>query len=108
MIISMEALSIVFWLGSLLATIFRCIPLEAIWNWSISDSWCIDIATFYHANASIMIGMDLVLYLMPIIFLEPTLVSLAEDWLECLIRSRCHVSQSKRGTNTLPRSPELA
>lgn len=68
MIISMEALSIVFWLGSLLATIFRCIPLEAIWNWSISDSWCIDIATFYHANASIMIGMDLVLYLMPIIF----------------------------------------
>jgi hypothetical protein len=64
----MEVASMCFWLGSLLATVFQCIPLSAVWDYSIDDAWCIDIVQFYNANAGIMIGMDTILYLMPIIF----------------------------------------
>ncbi|KIW00352.1 uncharacterized protein PV09_08064 [Verruconis gallopava] len=64
----MELASILFWLGSFLATVFECVPLAAIWDWTITEGWCIDVVLFYHANASIMIAMDCVLYLIPILF----------------------------------------
>lgn len=62
-----EVTSVCFWIGSVFATAFQCVPLSAVWNPKIAG-WCIDIKAFYVSNAIIMIAMDMVLYAMPIIF----------------------------------------
>jgi hypothetical protein len=64
----METASLLFWLGSILATVLACIPLEAVWNWNITRGWCVQQHVFYMSNAAIMIGMDIVLYMMPVVF----------------------------------------
>ena len=64
----MVVLSTLFWIGSVLATTLTCIPLQAVWDWSITEGWCMDLSMFYISNASIMIGMDIVLYATPIVF----------------------------------------
>lgn len=43
-------------------------PLHAIWDWSVTEGTCINVSAFYIANAVTMIGMDIVLYVMPVIF----------------------------------------
>jgi hypothetical protein len=65
---TMSAASLLFWFGSVMATVLECIPLRAVWDWSITEGWCIDLSLFYISNAAIMIGMDCMLYAMPIIF----------------------------------------
>ena len=63
----MCGLSAVFWIGSVCATVMTCLPLRAVWDWDIKEGWCMDLSTFYIANATIMIAMDIVLYATPML-----------------------------------------
>jgi hypothetical protein len=70
-------LSFVFWLGAVFSTALECIPLALLWGGATSGS-CINIRMFYIANASIMIGLDTILYLMPIVFTWGLTLSLSQ------------------------------
>ena len=69
MIAVMTFVAIGFGLSSILVLVFQCRPVSAAWQIDLTKArHCMNIEAFYYSNASIMIGNDLVLYIMPIIF----------------------------------------
>jgi hypothetical protein len=73
----LEIFSVLFWLSSVLSVCLQCVPLGALWNPNVKGG-CIDVNNFYYANASIMIMIDVTMYLLPLIF----------TWNICIPRSR--------------------
>jgi hypothetical protein len=57
-----------FWAGSLVTISVECTPLDRVWDPQVTEGRCLNMSAFYIANASIMIGMDMVLYMLPIAF----------------------------------------
>lgn len=67
LIYAMHAATVIFGVSGVFAVIFQCVPISSSWDPSITGH-CINIPAFYYANAGIMIGMDAILYIMPILF----------------------------------------
>lgn len=63
----MHIATVVFGVGSVFTVIFQCRPISKLWDMNIMGD-CINVPVFYYANAGIMIGMDVILYIMPILF----------------------------------------
>lgn len=63
----MIVIAIGFGLSSILVTVFQCTPANKLW-YSTKPGKCINVLAFFYANASIMIGNDIIMYIMPIIF----------------------------------------
>jgi hypothetical protein len=73
-----------FGLSSILVDIFQCWPMKKTWDRSV-DGWCVDITSFYYANAIIMLATDCVLYAMPLIFTRSLRLRRKQTWgLRCL------------------------
>ena len=62
----------VFWITSIFSIIFTCIPVEAAWNYSITDAKCIHILTYFYTSTGVNIATDLLLCFLPL----PTIWSL--------------------------------
>jgi hypothetical protein len=67
----MIAISVSFGIGSVVAVGCQCVPLKMLWDQTAKGS-CVDIVTFYFANAGIHISTEFIIYVLPI----PTLWSL--------------------------------
>ena len=65
----MMAIAVGFGVSSMLVLAFQCTPVSKTWNIA-QPGRCINIAAFYYANAAIMIGNDIVLYIMPMVFIR--------------------------------------
>jgi len=63
----MAIIAFLFGTSSILVSIFTCIPISKNWN-SHEEGHCINVVDFYYANGVIMVGTDIILYLMPVIF----------------------------------------
>jgi hypothetical protein len=57
-----------FGLSSILVNVFRCRPFNKAWRGDEVKGYCIDMNTFLYFNAPMMLAMDLVLYIMPVVF----------------------------------------
>ncbi|TLD19400.1 hypothetical protein E2P81_ATG07017 [Venturia nashicola] len=66
-IYAMHVATVIFGLSSVFAVIFQCLPISSTWDGSVMGH-CINTAAFFYANAGIMIGMDMILYIMPVLF----------------------------------------
>ncbi|KAE9971912.1 hypothetical protein EG327_009684 [Venturia inaequalis] len=66
-IYAMHVATLAFGIGSVFVVIFQCLPISSAWEWNVVGH-CINVPAFYFANAGIMIGMDLILYIMPMLF----------------------------------------
>lgn len=63
----MHAIAFAFGCTCIGATIFQCMPVNAMWDISLNGH-CIDMNAFNYFNSGFMLATDLVLYAMPTIF----------------------------------------
>lgn len=63
----MHAIAFAFGCTCIGATLFQCIPIQAMWNTNVLGR-CIDLNAFNYFNSCFMLATDLVLYAMPLIF----------------------------------------
>ncbi|KAK3365498.1 hypothetical protein B0T24DRAFT_723232 [Lasiosphaeria ovina] len=53
-------------ISAIFATIFQCLPVEAAWNFNITERKCFPFTDFLFANAAVSIATDLVLVAAPL------------------------------------------
>ena len=74
-----------FWISSIFAIIFTCIPIQAAWDYTITDARCIDILDYFYTSAGCNIATVLSLCFLPL----PTIWSLkmpkAQHVVVCLL-----------------------
>ncbi|GAB7356591.1 hypothetical protein MBLNU459_g7320t1 [Dothideomycetes sp. NU459] len=63
----MEFVAVGFGLSSILVVVMQCLPITKLWHRDQPGS-CVDVLAFLYSNALIMIGNDIVLYIMPVVF----------------------------------------
>lgn len=61
-----------FWICQIFAICFTCIPIQALWDYSILNAKCFPVVDFFYVAAGFNIASDIVLCLIPL----PTLWSL--------------------------------
>lgn len=57
---------IIFWITSVFAIIFTCIPIQAAWDYSIPDAKCIQTLAYFYTSAGVNIATDLLLCFLPL------------------------------------------
>jgi hypothetical protein len=57
---------VVFWITSVFAIIFTCVPVQAAWDYSITDARCIHIVDYFYTSAGVNIATDLLLCFLPL------------------------------------------
>lgn len=55
-----------FWISSIFAIIFTCVPVQAAWDYSIKDARCFGVLHYFYVAAGFNIGTDLLLCISPI------------------------------------------
>ncbi|KAH6671991.1 hypothetical protein B0J14DRAFT_669496 [Halenospora varia] len=63
---------VVFWITSIFAIIFTCVPVQAAWDYTITNARCIHIVDYFYTSAGVNIATDLLLCFLPL----PTIWSL--------------------------------
>jgi hypothetical protein len=53
-----------FWIASIFAIIFTCVPVQAAWDFSIQGK-CFPVVTYFYVNAGFNIATDIILCLAP-------------------------------------------
>jgi hypothetical protein len=53
-----------FWIASVFAIIFTCVPVQAAWDFSIQGK-CFPVVTFFYVNAGFNIATDIILCVAP-------------------------------------------
>ena len=71
------AIVVVVWIGSTLANGLSCIPLRALWDFSITDAKCINLLALYKAG-SVNIVTDVLIVILPITSLWKVQISKAQ------------------------------
>lgn len=72
-IYAVTAVVIGFWISSIFAIIFTCVPVQAAWDYSITNAKCFGVLHYFYVAAGFNIGTDLLLCISPI----PTLWALS-------------------------------
>jgi hypothetical protein len=57
---------IIFWITSIFCIIFTCVPVQAAWDYSITDAKCIHILDYFYTSAGVNIATDLLLCFLPL------------------------------------------
>jgi hypothetical protein len=57
---------IAFWISSIFAIIFTCVPVQAAWDYSIKNARCFPIVKYFYVSAAFNIATDLVLCFLPL------------------------------------------
>lgn len=55
-----------FWISSIFAITFTCIPVQASWNYTIANAKCFPIVNFFYASSAFNIVTDILLCVLPI------------------------------------------
>lgn len=76
---------IALWICSVFAIIFECIPVQAAWDWTITNAKCIDIVTYLIVSSSVNIVTDLILCVAPIPILYKMNMSLSQRMILCVV-----------------------
>jgi hypothetical protein len=92
----------VFWVTSVFAIIFTCVPVQAAWDYSITTAKCIHILDYFYISAGVNIATDLLLCFLPL----PTIWSLqmpkAQRVVVCLIFGMGTLYVLHTSSNPLP------
>jgi hypothetical protein len=72
---------VVFWISSIFAIIFTCVPVQAAWDFTIRDDRCIQILDYFYVSAAFNIATDLLLCFLPL----PTIWNLGMPRLQRVI-----------------------
>ena len=54
-----------FWITSIFAIIFTCVPVQAAWDYTITDAKCFGVVKYFYVAAAFNIGTDLLLCFLP-------------------------------------------
>lgn len=54
-----------FWISSIFAIIFTCVPVQAAWDYTITNARCYGVVRYFYVAAGFNIGTDLLLCLLP-------------------------------------------
>jgi hypothetical protein len=73
------------WLCSLFVIIFQCIPVNAAWDWSISDARCIDLVSYLIVSSSVGIVTDVILVVAPIPFVVRMNMTKSQRSIVCIL-----------------------
>jgi hypothetical protein len=65
-VIAVGCIVIATWICSIFVAIFACTPVQAIWDFTITDKQCISLVPFFYFSTSLNGITDLVLCLIPI------------------------------------------
>jgi hypothetical protein len=57
---------IIFWITSIFCIIFTCVPVQAAWDYTITDAKCIHILDYFYTSAGVNIATDLLLCFLPL------------------------------------------
>jgi hypothetical protein len=66
------AVIVIFWICSIFAICFACIPIQALWDFSFTNPKCFPLVNFFYASASFNIVTDILVCVLPL----PTLWNL--------------------------------
>ncbi|KAH7303701.1 hypothetical protein BKA65DRAFT_416406 [Rhexocercosporidium sp. MPI-PUGE-AT-0058] len=55
-----------FWISSIFAIIFTCVPIEAAWDYTIRNARCIDILMYLYISAGFNVATDMLLCFLPL------------------------------------------
>ncbi|KAF2707032.1 hypothetical protein K504DRAFT_354623, partial [Pleomassaria siparia CBS 279.74] len=64
----MHFIAFAFGLSSILVVLFQCRPFNKTWRGTDVDGYCINLDAFFYYNAGVMLGTDVILYIMPVVF----------------------------------------
>lgn len=76
---------LIFWITSIFAIIFTCIPVQAAWDYSITDAKCIHILDYFYTAAGVNIATDLLLCFLPLPTIWALQMPKAQRVVVCLI-----------------------
>jgi hypothetical protein len=54
-----------FWITSIFAIIFTCVPVQAAWDYTITNARCFGVVRYFYVAAGFNIATDLLLCLLP-------------------------------------------
>ena len=54
-----------FWISSIFAIIFTCVPVQAAWDYTITNAKCFGVVKYFYVAAGFNIGTDLLLCVLP-------------------------------------------
>lgn len=63
----MQVLSVIFGVSGVIVVIFQCMPIASTWEPKLVGH-CINQPAFWYTNGAVMIVLDIILYIMPMIF----------------------------------------
>jgi hypothetical protein len=75
-----------FWISSIFAVFFTCVPIQAAWNYTIEGK-CFDIVRYFYVAAGFNIGTDLLLCFLPLPTIWALQMSRTQRVVICLLFS---------------------
>jgi hypothetical protein len=57
---------VAFWICQVFAICFACIPIQALWDYTILDAKCFPVVDFFYVAAGFNIATDVVLCILPL------------------------------------------
>lgn len=76
---------VIFWITSVFAIIFTCVPVQAAWDYSIRNARCIHILDYFYTSAGVNIATDLLLCFVPLPTIWRLQMPKAQRVVVCLI-----------------------
>jgi len=76
---------VTFWITSVFAIIFTCVPVQAAWDYSIKNARCIHIIDYFYTSAGVNIATDLLLCFVPLPTIWRLQMPKAQRVVVCLI-----------------------
>jgi hypothetical protein len=76
---------VIFWITSIFVIMLTCVPVQAAWDYSITNPKCIHILKYFYVSAAFNIGTDLILFFLPVSTIWKISVSRAQRVVVCLL-----------------------
>lgn len=75
-----------FWIASVFAIIFTCVPVQAAWNFTIQGK-CFPVVTYFYVNAGFNIATDIILCVAPMPLLWAMNLPRQQRFIVCILFS---------------------
>jgi hypothetical protein len=76
-----------FWIASIFAITFTCIPVQALWDFTIANARCFPVVTFFYVYAGFNIATDIILCVAPMPLLWAMKLPTRQKFIVCILFS---------------------
>ncbi|KAH8600187.1 hypothetical protein B0O99DRAFT_351009 [Bisporella sp. PMI_857] len=74
-----------FWISSIFAIIFTCVPVQAAWDYTVTNARCIHIVDYFYISAGFGIATDMLLCFLPLPTIWNLTMQKAQRVVVCLL-----------------------